>query len=172
MKNQDNVTPEVILGMFDTVITADITSSERLTLIDSLSGLYKFYKEQSVINAPITKAKSTVKVALKPVATKKKNVYSRWKDEDRKQMFIMIKKKFGSYSAWEGKVTPIPYNGGFNVEATRIGERFGRSMYAIKSQVRDVVQPLDLNNTNRGAILKAKKLAYEVGLIDQAVLNA
>ena len=166
-----------ILNMFDTVMKSDMTSTEKLAMVESLSSLHR----ETQTNAQLahdyeeaTAPKETVKVTLKPMSHrgKGKMVYGhkRWSNADRKELFTAVKSTFGMPDQWEGLVTPT-LSGNYMDVVEQLAEHFDRTPLAIKSQIRDVVQPCK-NAKNEKSIRIAKKLAYEAGLINEEVLNS
>lgn len=167
-----------ILNMFDTVMKSDMTSTEKLAMVESLTLLHRETQVDAELahdyEEATTPSKETFKVTLKPTSkTGKGNTvygHKRWMDADRKELFTAVKSTFGMSDQWEGLVTPT-FSNNYTDVVEQLAEHFDRTPLAIKSQLRDVVQPCK-NAKNEKSIRIAKKLAYEAGLINEEVLNS
>jgi len=168
-----------ILDMFDVVMQSDMSAEEKLAMMSSLNELHTDTKQEEELAQDYEKEtrpteEPTFKVTLKPNEMNgSKTVYGhrRWEVEDREKMFRAVKDTFGPYNTWSGKVTPGVAPRSFDSVMKQIAEHFGRTPLAIKSQIRDVIQPC-VNSKNEASVRVGKQAAFNVGLIDEEQLNS
>jgi hypothetical protein len=162
-----------ILEMFETIMESDMNGEDKLTMIKSLNDLRNSTTEEAELAHDYVEAttpKETFKVTMKrKEAPGMVYGHKRWATDDRKELFSIVKETFGAYSTWKGKVTPGSVN--FELALEQLAEHFSRTPLAIKSQIRDVVQPC-ANEKNQKSIRIAKQAAFEAGLIDSELLEA
>jgi hypothetical protein len=155
--------------MLNTVMQSDIAVADKLTLIESLTDSNK-NEELARDYEQATAPKETFKVTLTPSKGEMVYGHKRWSTEDREELFTIVKDTFGPYSEWDGLVTPS-MSGDYKEALEQLGNHFNRTPLAIKSQLRDVVQPCT-NEKNEKSIRISKEIAFEVGLIGDDELHA
>lgn len=170
-----------ILDMFDVVMKSDMENEEKLKLVSSLTALHETTKKEEELaeafekeTNPNSEEKATFKVTFKPRKTNgEKTVFGhrRWSTQEREGMFTVVKETFGPYSEWQGLVTPGVPSGDWDTAVEQIAEHYGRTPLAIKSQIRDAIQPCKYDK-NEDSIRVGKEAAFAAGFIDEEQLNS
>ena len=153
-----------------------VLDSDVLALNQKMSLLQEMFKSDAVENNnQENKDDSTFKVTLKHNNRQTDDLvygHKRWADDDRVEMFTIVKETFGTYDTWQTSTGSVN-TADFMDACDQIGAHFGRTGQAIKSQVRDVVMPIaGSREKQRNTLEKAKELALEAGFINEDVANA